>query len=371
MQEHPTAVPSLEIVNPVAFASEHRIHSTLLDEDRTVYVRVPESYAENSRRYPVLYMLDGEMPLFTSHAGVITQLSEWESRIPESIVVGIPNTDRPRDMIPVAIELPNGRKHGGGADRFLQFIATELVPAIDTAYRTHPYRTLSGTSASGLAVVHAFAIGLEGFQSFFASSPTVGSSDRALFQQVTAEGIQGDADRFLAIFSGDDDMEGIQQDSEEFAQLIREHAKNAVEVHHWIHAGEGHCPFDGFRKSLLALYASWQPSDEVIDKGLEAVQDHYQQLSHRFGYPIDLPISAYESIGERMIGSGNPTAAVEILEYGMQQHKQSTRIAFYLAIALARSDQRIAAKEMLEELVAADLPGTNRLLGLLNQLKDA
>jgi len=362
--------PFIDSPVSVPLATEFRLCSQILDEERNVLVRVPESYERGDGRYPVLYMLDGERPLFTSHAGVITQLSEWEGGIPEMILVGIPNTDRPRDMLPKAIELPNGRSHGGGADAFLSFVTQELIPAMDDRYRTHPFRILSGTSASGLTATYALTIGLEGFRAFIASSPTVGYDDRFLFDLASSAFQRLNGERFLAIFSGDSDMEGIQQDSEDFATLVQDRAPGLVDVKHWIHEGEGHCPFDGFRRALLALYEDWQPSDEVLDAGIDSLQEHYQGLSESFGYVVDVPVSAYEAIGERMIGSGNASGAAEILRSGLERHVGSTRVAFYLAIALARSDQRQAARELLEDLLATERPGNNRLAGLLKQLED-
>lgn len=355
---------------PVPFARQFTLHSEILGEDRTVLVRVPESYNRWTQRYPVLYMLDGELPLFTSHAGVIIQLSEWESRIPEMILVGIPNTDRPRDMLPVGIDLPNGQIHGGGADAFLSFLTDELVPTIDSEFRTQPYRLLSGTSASGLAVAHALVTRLEGFSAFVASSPTVGTCERELFARAETADLEDETRRFLAIFSGDDDMEDIQKDCEDLAKLLRKVGANALDVRHWIHEDEGHCPFDGFRRSLLALYEYWTPEDEIIEAGQDAIQDHYMSLSEQYGYTIELPISAYESIAERMIDSNKADAAVELLQAGLERYAHATRIIFYLAIALSRCKRREEARRLLEDALAVDRPGNNRLQQLMKHFSD-
>jgi uncharacterized protein len=355
---------------PVPFATKFILRSEILGEDRTILVRVPESYNRWTQRYPVLYMLDGELPLFTSHAGVITQLSEWESRIPEMILVGIPNTDRPRDMLPKGIELPNGRIHGGGADAFLAFLTDELVPTIDSEFRTQPYRLLSGTSASGLAVAHALVTGMPGFSAFFASSPTVGTCERELFGRAEMAGLGDETRKFLAIFSGDDDMEGVQKDCEDFAELLSKVEANALDVRHWVHEDEGHCPFDGFRRSLLALYEHWTPSDEIIESGLDGVQAHYEALSEQVGYTIELPVSAYESIAERMIDSDRADTAIELLQVGLERYSHAARIVFYLVIALARSERRDEARKLLEDALTVDRPGNNRLQQLMKHFSD-
>ncbi len=61
------------------------------------------------------------------------------------IVVAIQNTDRRRDMNPE-----------GGADNFIRFIKTELVPYVEKNYRTSGSRILTGQSFSALFALYSF-----------------------------------------------------------------------------------------------------------------------------------------------------------------------------------------------------------------------
>src|SRR5688500_244486 len=121
-----------------------QIESKVLTETRTILVRTPASYAGGRRAYPVLYITDGDRQI--GHTAAVVDFLAREGRMPEVIIVGINNTDRTRDLTPTRVEAiifgdqrfpaPNS----GGADRFLDFIAIELIPPVDKSYSTPPYR---------------------------------------------------------------------------------------------------------------------------------------------------------------------------------------------------------------------------------------
>jgi tetratricopeptide (TPR) repeat protein len=82
------------------------------------------------------------------------------NRMPPMIVVGIANTDRTRPLTPTHADFknPDGSVNAlptsGGADRFLDFIQTELMSEIEKRYRTAPYRIFAGHSLGGLLAIH-------------------------------------------------------------------------------------------------------------------------------------------------------------------------------------------------------------------------
>jgi pullulanase len=133
---------------------------------RRVWVWLPAGYeADPERRYPVLYMLDGQnvFNAATSFAG------EWEVDESMTTLVGRGEVE---PLIVVAIANGEGRRveeytpwteslrrepTGGGAGH-LQAIIEKLMPAVDSAYRTQvgPEHTgLAGSSLGGLMALHA------------------------------------------------------------------------------------------------------------------------------------------------------------------------------------------------------------------------
>src|SRR5215203_6381813 len=127
--------------NKIVIGKIDSVYSSILKEQRKVWVYLPnmkEGTQNPGQRYPVVYLLDGEGH-FESVVGMIQQLSQVNGNtiVPEMIVVGIPNTDRTRDLTPTHIEsdLPmmdsGSSKTTGGGENFTAFMEKELMPHID------------------------------------------------------------------------------------------------------------------------------------------------------------------------------------------------------------------------------------------------
>lgn len=92
--------------NQVVIGSIETIHSKILNEQRRILVYVPSSASSEiytKQSYPVVYLLDGGSAQFSSVVGMIRQLNLSYS-CPELIVVGIPNTERTRDLTPTHMD---------------------------------------------------------------------------------------------------------------------------------------------------------------------------------------------------------------------------------------------------------------------------
>lgn len=168
------------------------VYSPQLDNTRDLYVYLPPSYdAEPARRYPVIYMHDGQN-LFdqaTSFAGEwqvdeTMQALSWEGI--EAIVVGIPNMGSKRcdECSPFCTD-----RHGGGqGDQYLAFIVETVKPLIDAQFRTlggQAYTGVIGSSMGGLISLYAFFRYPEVFGVVGALSPSLWFASRAIFE--TAE----------------------------------------------------------------------------------------------------------------------------------------------------------------------------------------
>lgn len=138
-------------------------HSPELDNHRDITVCLPPSYETHpDRRYPVLYMHDGQN-LFddlSSYSGE-WQVDESLERLAqeglEIIVVGIPNLAGQRD------NEYNFHKHsvrgGGKAPLYIQYLANTLKPLIDQDFRTlsdRDHTGLMGSSMGGLISLYGF-----------------------------------------------------------------------------------------------------------------------------------------------------------------------------------------------------------------------
>jgi predicted alpha/beta superfamily hydrolase len=152
------------------------IKSAVLGEERVVLVRTPVGYETNKLSYPVLYMTDGDDHI--NHTSSSIEFLTENGRMPDLIVVGVMNTDRTRDLTPVKSTTKNAAGElqfptSGGADNFLKFFETELIPEIEKQYRVQPYRIFAGHSLGGLFAIHAMITKPGLFNSYIAVSPSL------------------------------------------------------------------------------------------------------------------------------------------------------------------------------------------------------
>lgn len=181
------ALPLLTLAqssNQIIIGQIDSLQSKILHEKRKIWVHIPESYRDSTyskRRYPVVYLLDGDAH-FSSVVGMIDQLSTVNGNMvcPEMIVVGIPNTNRLRDltptpgggMIPSAADSTR-LKNSGGGEKFTAFIERELIPYIDSLYPTEPYNLFIGHSLGGLMVINTLIHHPNLFNAYVAIDPSM------------------------------------------------------------------------------------------------------------------------------------------------------------------------------------------------------
>ena len=193
-------------VGPAALAGQGRyaeavdigvvdsVWSATLDEHRPYLVYTPPSYADTTvtpQHYPVLYLLDGNAH-FHSVTGLVQILGTGVNGtfvVPEMIVVAIPNTNRTRDLTPThSAAGPDGEPNpmfedSGGNAEFFAFLEDELIPHIESRYRTMPYRVFVGHSFGGITTLNALYSIPETFNAYVAIDPSLWWDDETLLRR--------------------------------------------------------------------------------------------------------------------------------------------------------------------------------------------
>ncbi|WP_397447569.1 alpha/beta hydrolase [Polaribacter sp. R77954] len=161
----------------IIVGSKFVIKSTILDEERTCLISLPDSYntsSEVDKKYPVIILLDGYTH-FKTATGIVHFMSSNRNRnnlMPESIIIAIENVDRERDFTVTKIKTKRPNTMGGGRN-FLNFIEKELVPYIDKKYKTEPFRTLVGHSLGGLLTLNSFMDENSVFIAYISIDPSI------------------------------------------------------------------------------------------------------------------------------------------------------------------------------------------------------
>lgn len=172
-------------------------HSTLLNNDRTLAVYLPPNYDKNpDKRYPVLYMQDGQnlFDTATSFAGVEWNADETAEKLINDgtinpvIIVGIYNTpDRTEEYTPIQANESDPVARGV---YYGWFVAYEAKRFIDNTYRTLPDRdntTIAGSSLGGLIALDTARAHNDVFGACLAVSPSLWSAEGELLSQWTAD----------------------------------------------------------------------------------------------------------------------------------------------------------------------------------------
>src|SRR5438034_9876215 len=181
----------------------HRaFQSRVLGNRRDVLVYLPPGYSRfSSRRYPVLYMNDGQnvFDAATSFAGVEWGMDETAQQLIQRklieplIIVGVANIGEARvdeyAPTPGVIESKGQpRKRSRGlAHVYGQFLIEELKPFIDKKYRTKSDAEFTGLGGSSLGGLATLAIGIfysEVFTRLIVMSPSIWWDDYAIFRLV-------------------------------------------------------------------------------------------------------------------------------------------------------------------------------------------
>jgi predicted alpha/beta superfamily hydrolase len=263
--------------------------SEILGESRTVYLHLPESYKEGTARYPVLYVLDGE-DYFEPFAGMVKYLSLYEM-IPEMIVVAVGHGDRMKEFTFTKANAATGDwPTSGGAESFRRFLADEVIPYIDSSFRTHPFRILAGHSLAGLFAVETLIRSPSTFQATIALSPSLYWNQFEWLKN--AESFlskSASLKHFLFIM-------GEQKDKEQagyldgFKNLVATKTPKEFVYEYRCFPEEDHASvgFPGLFSSLKLLFKGWQFPGEAWETGPEKVKEHFQSLSDRFGFHVPI-----------------------------------------------------------------------------------
>jgi predicted alpha/beta superfamily hydrolase len=164
--------------------------SPQLGNQRDLLVYLPPSYTQSKRRYPVIYMHDGQN-LFdqqSSYAGewqVDETMQALSQEGVEAIIVGIPNSGAER--LDEYSPFHDPKAGGGKGDRYLTFLTETVKPLIDRSFRTLPNRAqtgIIGSSMGGLISLYGFLRFTDYFGFVGAMSPALWFAGGAIFNYV-------------------------------------------------------------------------------------------------------------------------------------------------------------------------------------------
>ncbi len=339
------------------------IWSPTLKEHRRIWIYTPPSYRDTlhaPQHYPVLYLLDGDAH-FHSVTGLLQILGTGVNGtyvVPEMIVVAIPNTDRTRDLTPTHTDLaldgkPNAAfKTSGGGPGFLRFMKTELIPFVDSSYRTAPYRVLVGHSFGGIAAIQALYVMPETFNAYVAIDPSLWWDNRQLLRQAQEYFKTAKLSR-RALFVGQANTltPGDTTDNAHFSSIIR--FNSLLERYHgdglrygyryYPNDSHGSVPLTAEYDALRFIFADYNlDALRAIDEP-EYIGQHFAQIKTALGYDAQPSDRLLDQLGHFAL-QRDTTKAIAIMEMDARLYPTSAKALDGLGDAwLAKGDRARAA----------------------------
>ena len=372
-----TLTSNAQTDNKIIIGQVDSVYSTILKEKRKVWVHVPNlnsGMPNTGQRFPVLYLLDGEGH-FQSVVGMIQQLSQVNGNtiFPEMIVVGIPNTDRTRDLTPTHIEsdLPmmdsNSTKTTGGGENFAAFLEKELMPYIDSLYPTQPFRLLVGHSFGGLTVMNIITNHTKLFNGYIAIDPSMWY-DRERFLKATQNKLSGQKYNGTSLYVGIANtmavgmtLEKMNKDTSSdtrhirsiFAmdKFIKSNPQNGLRYASKYYADDDHgsvpmiSEYDGLRFIFSWYRFTFSPSDFMSPDTavVQRLKQHYQKVSKEFGYKVSPPEMQINGLGYYMLSQKKLDKATALFRMNTENYPKSGNVYDSYADALIAKKDTAAA----------------------------
>lgn len=166
----------------IARVKNVKIQSKSLQQEREILIYTPIDYDWRENEYfNVIYVFDSQSREFFDYTSSI--ISFLTDNTKSYIVVGITSQynkkldyARNNDLLPV-LETKDSKerygKYSGNADNFFGFVSDELIPFIDSNYRTLNNRIVVGHSLSASFVLNSFVKNPDLFNSYIAVSPNL------------------------------------------------------------------------------------------------------------------------------------------------------------------------------------------------------
>ncbi|WET00800.1 alpha/beta hydrolase-fold protein [Flavobacterium sp. YJ01] len=319
------------------------IKSEKLGEERRITIGLPASYEANKdKKYPVLYLLDGDY-LFDPFSGAVSYGNYWDD-IPEMIIIGIHQNKDGERFDDTTIDQNTGLPFEKGA-KFFEFIGAELIPYIEKKYRTSPFRIIAGHDlTAGFANFYLYKE-TSIFNAYICLSPELANKMEVRIPEKFAKVKEP---IFFYLSAADGDIKKIKEPIDKLNSNIKIANNPLVNYKYEVFKGTTHYTevLHSIPSALYQIFEVYRPINSaeyndkiaVLQSGYaEYLENKYNAMSQVLGVQIPVRMSdfkvieniilrnnAYSELGKMAeIGNVNyPKAMLGEYELGLMYEKQ-------------------------------------------------
>lgn len=373
----PASVYALPDGDPVVYGSRVTIHSEVLNEDRELLISIPNLYHRSNQPLPVLYVLDGKENFH--HISSLVRFLASSETIPQLLVVAVANTNRNRDFYTPS-DIPSDKQiapGAGGADNFLRFLETELIPWVDSHYRTTDYRMLFGHSAGGYFTLYTLLESPHIFSAYIAASPALHWNDEYILTLADKKKTEKELDDETVFMSVG--AEG-QEPDRQLGELAATFDKFGSEkLHHTLRSmpSENHftSPHKTFYQALGTVFKGWYVKDPLAlfdAEGVQGLHQHFARMDKKFGLDRGTPHNVIRLLGGLFFEQDRLDDLAELVMYDPYRYTSppeglneiarryqargdvDNAIKFYTQALSANASNQVARKKLAELQVDVD-----------------
>jgi len=370
-------------INGLPNIEKYTIDSKILNEKRDIFVYVPTGFLgmdDSLSMYPVTFVLDGESQFLNTYSAIdyLSSAALGNDVMPRTIVVGIPNTNRERDLTPIKGMMgkdSTSLDRTGGGPNFLDFIISEVEPLLDSKFPLSAHRTIIGHSLGGLIVFEALLNRRDYFDNYLAIDPYLVFDNESYFNRILdtlrnvnleSENLYVATARTLPTFI---DSHMVQADTSEIVKLTKsiikfpeiadsENWKINYLIKHYPKENHFSVPYISTFESMKFFY-DYYAFEEMIDYYHPSMKDrsdlverldlHYQEVSKLLGYTV-IPMESY--INTWAFGMSNfdrSDLAIDLFDYNIKLYPNHSTVYNSKGTFLQQQGNNKAAIEMFKK----------------------
>jgi predicted alpha/beta superfamily hydrolase len=257
------------------FGNSIILNSDILQEERDIQIFLPTNYEENLKKYPVLYVIDAQR--YFLNGIVFQQNLTWQEIVPDFIVVGI-DTDVVK------------RRHlfYNESSKFIQFLEKELIPEINSKYKTLNEQFYFGWEMAAGLGVEICATKPSLFNGFLLASPTHISRDRL---EMVIRTLKNNTKHDLKLYAVLGTVENWATESmSSLDSIFRTNSSNNIQWKYNLSDKENHytTPLTTLNEGLKLFFSDFGPIrfysiNEFLDfGGIEKLKKHYQDRGEKY-----------------------------------------------------------------------------------------
>ncbi|GHA35746.1 histidine kinase [Salinimicrobium marinum] len=281
-----------------------RINSSKLKQEREIKIQLPRNYDENTEKiYPVIIVLDGDY-LFEPMAGNVDYYSYWDE-IPEAIVVGV-NQAQTRVMDSFYDNqtfLPSDT----GAN-FFEFLGMELLPYIDSNYRTSRFSVLAGHDLTANFINYYLFKDEPLFKAYINLSPELAPEmENWLVESLNT----AQSKKWFYLATATNDEPSLKEGSELLDQQLKmiDNANLHYKFEVFQNATHYSLVAQALPKALESIFSPYRPINqkdydtEIVNSGISPYDyliDKYETIENNYGLELPVRLNDFLAIGKAL-----------------------------------------------------------------------